>query len=181
MALETVDHPAWTAAAVIEERGRFDMRSVEFRQVDGVYRINAIANLDLSPSARSALDNGVALIIALEIRILRERGWWFDDALAAVSRRTRLERHELSGQYVVTNLNTGERRSFYSLGRALGAVGRAMDFPVIDAVLVGDPARHYGRARMRLERESLPWALRPVAMVSGEWKLRTDWLEWSFD
>lgn len=169
------------SADTFDQRGRFDMRSVELRATDQVYRIDAIARLDLSASARDALESGVALIIALEVEILRERSWWFDDELAAVSRRTRLERHELSGQYVVTNLNTDERRSFYRIGAALDAIGRGLDFPVIDRVLVEDPASHYGRVRMRLERESLPWALRPLAMINGEWKLQTDWLEWSFD
>lgn len=164
-----------------DEQGRFDMRSVELRLTDQVYRIDAIARLELSESARDALQNGVALTIALEVEILRERTWWFDQELATVSRRMRLERHELSRQYVVTNRNTDERRSFYRIGAALDAIGRGLDFPVIDRVLIDDPASHYGRARMRLERESLPWALRPLAMISGEWKLQTDWLEWSFE
>lgn len=173
--------PLSTPAATLDERGRFDMRGVEVRSDDDVYRINAIARLELSAAARRALDNGVTLIIALEVRVLRERNWWFDETVAEVGRRTRLERHGLSGQYVVTNLNTDERRSFYDLDRALEVVGRAMEFPVIDAVLVDDPARYRGRARMRLEREALPWAMRPLTLFNGDWKLRTDWFEWSFD
>jgi len=168
-------------ANTLDDRGRFDMRGVELREADPVYRIDAIAQLRLSASARDALQSGVALTIALEVEVLRERSWWFDQEVATVSRRMRLERHELSDQYVLTNLNTDERRSFYRISAALDAIGRGLDFPVIDRVLIDDPASHYGRARMRLERESLPWALRPLAMISGEWKLQTDWLEWSFD
>ncbi len=169
------------AAAEPPASGRFDLRSVETRLVDDVYRLDAIARLELSPRARDALEGGIALVIALEVEILRERAWWLDAEVATVRRRLRLERHELSQQYIVINLSTGERRSFHRPRTALDFIGRGLDFPIIDAVVIDDPERYYGRARMRLEREALPWALRPAALAFGDWRLQTGWVTWSFD
>jgi len=163
------------------ETGRFALHKVEVRRVDNVYWMDAIGSLDLSPRVRDALYGGVRLTIALEVEIQRARSWWFDSDVAEVSQRHTLELHELSGQYVVTNLSTGERQSFYRLRSALDAIGRAIGVPIIDAVLIDDPAAHYGRARLRLQREALPWALRPAALIHSGWDLESSWVEWSFD
>lgn len=169
------------AAADTPDAGRFDLRDVDVRLVEGVYRLDAVARLDLSTRAHEALAGGVALNFTLEVEIFRARGWWFDADVATVTRDLRLEYHELSGRYVVTNPSTGERRSFQRARSALDFIGRGIDFPIIDAVVIGDPAQYHGRARMRLRREALPWALRPAALMFAGWRLQTDWMTWSFD
>lgn len=163
------------------EAGRFDMRHVDVRLVDDVYRIDAVARLDLSTRTREALAGGLGLTFTLEVEVVRERGWWLDADVATISRDLLLEYHELSGQYVVTNPRTGERRGFHRARSALDFIGRGIDFPVIDAVVINDPSRFRGRARMRLKREELPWALRPAALIFPGWQLQTDWMTWSFD
>lgn len=168
-------------AAEGTETGRFDLRHVDVRLVDDVYRLDAVARLDLSTRAREALAGGVALTFTLEVEVFRQRGWWLDADIATISRDLHLEYHELSGQYVVTNPRTGERRGFHRARSALDFIGRGIDFPVIDAVVITDPARYHGRARMRLRRDALPWALRPAALVFPGWRLQTDWMTWSFD
>lgn len=169
------------AVADVADRGRFDLRSAEVRLVDGVYRLDAIGRLELSPRARDALEGGVTLTITLDVEILRQRRWWLDEEVASIARRMSIELHELSRQYIVTNRHTGERRSFYDIQAALAFIGRSLDFPIIDAVLIRDPSQYYGRARMRLQRDALPWALRPFALVYPDWRLQTNWLQWSFE
>jgi len=163
------------------DEGRFDLRAIDARLVDDVYRLDAVGRLELSQRAREALEGGVALTIALEVEIFRRRAWWLNSEVATVTQRHRIELHELSRQYIVTHLGTGERRSFFRVQSALDHVGRSLDFPVIDAVIIDDPARYYGRARMRLEREALPWALRPAAILYADWRLQTEWVTWSFE
>lgn len=159
----------------------FVVRNAAVRVVDDVYLLDATARIQLPTRVRNALDSGVDLHIAYEIEVNRRRDWWFDSTVAAVVQRYRLEFHELSLQYLVTNLNTGERRSYPYLGSALNHMSRLRGFPLMDRVLIDDPAYHYLTVRMRLQREFLPLPLRTATMFSGEWQLQSEWVEWSFE
>lgn len=145
----------------------------------GVYRLNATIEYGLSQAALDALNNGVPLTISLEMEVLRRRDWLWDETVASLQQRFRLEYHALAEQYLVTNLNSGEYRSFPTRGTALEYLGRIRDFPLLDRSLL-DPAgnRYYGQMRATLDIESLPAPLRPLAYLSGDWRLTTEWYTW---
>jgi len=159
----------------------FELPTVKVREVDGVYLLDAVARLRLTPDVRKALENGVALTIRWDVEIDRDRGWWLDADIAELAQRYRLEYHELSLQYLVTNLNTGERRSFTRLSVALNQIGTLIAFPLVDEVLIKNPARHTGYARVRLDVSALPLPLRPIAWFSSAWDLSSEWRKWSFE
>lgn len=161
--------------------GGISLPSASVRAVDGVYLLDSVARIQLTDPVRGALDNGVALTFAWEVEIARDRGWWPEAEVAYVTQRYRLEYHALSLQYLVTNLNTGERRSFTRLPTALDFIGQLIGFPIVDRVLLDDPGRHTGYVRLRLEHNTLPLPLRPAALFSAAWYLETDWRTWSFE
>lgn len=162
--------------------GGISLPTANVRVVDGVYLLDSVARIELTEPVRAALDSGVALTFVWEVEIGRERGWWLPEAeIAYVTQRYRLEYHALSLQYLVTNLNTGERRSFTRLPTALDFVGRLIGFPIVDRVLLEDPDRYTGYVRLRLEHDTLPLPLRPAAMFSSAWDLETDWRTCSFE
>lgn len=168
--------------AVRAAEGDISLPSASVRTVDGVYLLDSVARIRLTQPVRSALVNGVALTFAWEVEIDRERGWWWPDAtIARVTQRYRLEYHALSLQYLVTNLNTDERRGFTRLASALDFMGQLIGFPIVDRVLLNDPGRHTGYVRLRLEHDTLPLPLRPAALFSAAWYLETDWRAWSFE
>lgn len=159
----------------------FELPSAEVRRVEGVYLLDAVARLRLTEPVRQALQKGVDLHITWEIDIERYRRWWLNADVASVVQRNRLAFHELSLQYIVTNLNTGERRSFTRLRGALGHVGALIGFPVVDSMLIDDPGRYRGFARVRLEHDRLPLPLRPTALFSPAWHLESEWRSWRFE
>ncbi len=162
--------------------GGISLPSASVRVVDGVYLLDSVTRIELTKPVRDALDSGVALTFVWEVEIGRERGWWWPEGeVAYVTQRYRLEYHALSLQYLVTNLNTGERRSFTRLPTALDFMGQLIGFPIVDRVLLDDPSRHIGHVRLRLEHNTLPWPLRPAALFSAAWYLETDWRTWSFE
>lgn len=163
------------------ERGAFALRSASVRAVDGVYLLDAVAHLRLTAAVRRALDSGVNLTVTWRVEIERGRAWWLDADVAGLVQRYRLEYHELTLQYVVTNLNTGERRSFVDLDVALDHVGTLIGFPLIDRMLIGEPDRHTGHVRVYLDHSELPLPLRPIALFSSDWDLASEWHAWPFD
>jgi len=167
--------------AAVDDAPSFTLPSAAVRAVDGVYKLDAVARLRLTRPVRSALENGVPLTITWQITIDRHRSWWLDAQVAEIVQRYRLEYHELSLQYVVTNLNTGERRAYTRLHVALDQIGTLIGFPLVDRMLIDPPADYTGFARVRMEHDELPLPLRIDALLSSDWELQTKWRTWSFD
>lgn len=173
--------PGGRAGAAEPGDAGFTLPSASVRLVDGVYLLDAVARLELPAAVRDALDSGVALTIAWEIEVTRRRDWWLDADVARIVQRYRLEYHELSLQYVVTNLNTGRRRAYTRVGIALDRIGNLIGFPLVDRVLVEPPERYSGHVRVLLEHGTLPLPLRPTALFSPSWHLGTQWRALSFE
>jgi hypothetical protein len=170
---------AWlgTGPAAAEDR-EFQVRRVQTRLENEVYRLDADIALRLSGDAREALENGVPLTIDLSIQVLRPRWLVWDERIAALKQSYRLRYHALSQQYLVTNLNTGIQQTFTSRGSALKAIGTLRDFPMLDRRLLKVGESYAARLRARLDIESLPVPLRPLAYLSSEWRLSSEWYEW---
>lgn len=169
------------AEPALGERAPFELPVAKVRLVDEVYRLDAVARLRLTADVRAALHNGVDLSLAWEASIQRVRAWWPDAEVAYITQRYRLSFHELSLQYIVTNLNTGQRRSYSQLSIALERIGTLFGFPLIDRVLVEGGAQVVGRVRVRLQQDELPLPLRAVALFDGDWDLATEWYRWQFE
>ncbi|MDX1500488.1 MAG: DUF4390 domain-containing protein, partial [Woeseiaceae bacterium] len=95
------------AQDAIERAGYFEVRSADTELVDGVHRLNARLQLVLSSEALEALSSGVPLTIELQIEIIKERRFIWDDVDAALAIRYELEYRPLSQRYIVRNLNSG--------------------------------------------------------------------------
>ncbi len=156
----------------------FEVLKAGARLEAGVVRLDAQIAYELSEAALDALKNGVPLTVEIDIEVQRRREWVWDETVASLTQRWRLEYHPLARQYAVVNLNTGELKGFPTLTAALDAMGRLRDFPVLDASLLAPDDRYQGRLRATLDIEALPSPLRPLAYLSGEWRLASPWFTW---
>ena len=137
----------------VEREGYFEVRSASSRVVDGVHTLDARLQLVLSSEALEALTSGVALRIELQMELIRERRFFFDDDAAELTVRYELEYRPLSQRYIVRNLNSGDQDSFATLYSALNNLGR----------IQGNNPRHpcsYYRSFGLQKRRSPPWPVR---------------------
>jgi len=142
---------------------------------DGIYKVDATVKYHLDGKPREALDNGVPLFLELQMKILRQRQYLWDETIASLSLRHKLKYRALSQQYQLENLSTGEVESYTSLSAALSALRQLHNFPLIDQSLL-DPAGHYHlELRADLDVESLPTPLRALAYVTSDWYVSSDW------
>jgi hypothetical protein len=161
-----------------DDPGRFTVREAHVDLRSGVYFLTASIEYRLSTEARDALQSGVPLTIRLEVELLNNRRFWFDNEDAALRQLYQLEYHALSERYIVQNLNSGDQASFSSLFAALNYLGRIEQLPLIDAALV-DPDRGYDiRLRAVLDVEQFPGPLRLLAFWRRDWSLGSDWYRW---
>jgi hypothetical protein len=156
----------------------FEVLEADTRLSGQIYLLDADIVYELSEPALAALHNGVPLTFSLEMEVLREREWIWDETVASLEQRLRLEHHALTRQYVVTNLNSGVTTTFPTLAAATAFLGEVRDFPLLDAAVLEGEGKYSVQLRVSLEIESLPAPLRPVAYLSGDWRLTSEWYQW---
>jgi len=141
----------------------------------GVYLLNAKLSYALSETAMEALHNGVALTLVLTITIERERWYLWDETVTTLKQGYQLKYYALNGQYVVKSLNTNIQETFPSLPVALATLGNLEGLPLLDKHLLKAKGNYWIHLQAYLDIESLPLPLRPLAYLSSQWRLSSDW------
>lgn len=164
---------------VLDDGGRFEVRSAFLEPTERVYRLNATLNFALSRAAQQAIREGVAVALELDLSVDRKRRFLPDQQVAYLVQRWQIHYHALSERYLVNNLNSGEQSSYSSLLAALSALSQVRDLPVIDEALI-EKGEHYEaslRAIATIEG-GLPSALK-FFLFWIDWKRSTDWYTWA--
>ncbi len=156
----------------------FEVINASTRLENGMYHLNAQVSYDFSKSALDALENGVPLTVELAMEVRRKRPWFWDRTVYTIRQRFRLEYHALSRQYLINNLNSGERRSFPGRQTALNSIQKINDFPMIEQSLLAKNERYQGALRIVLDTELLPAPLRLFTYLSNDWQLNSQWYIW---
>ena len=156
----------------------FKIESVSSQLRDGVYHIDAHFDLELSKAMKSALLNGVTLVIGIQIELKRPRRYWMDEDIATLEQRYSLSYHLLSRQYLVTDLNTEIQRNFHSLDAAIDFIDSGRELPTIDADFFQADLAYLAYIRVYLVRSELPLALKVKAYSLRGWKASSPWSLW---
>ncbi len=157
-----------------------DIDGVQVALKDDVYYLDAGIDYRLGRQLLEALDRGIVLPILLEIEILRERSYLWDETVTTLQQRYELDYHALTRQYVIRNINIGTQTAYPTLQAAIAGLGRVVDLPVIDAGLLDRNGVYSGRLQARIDTNALPVPLRLRALVSPGWALGSGWHEWHF-
>jgi len=143
-----------------------------------VYTFTAQIHYELSTGVLKSLNNGTPLFITMEIEVYRER-WWRNKNIASLKQTYMLLYHVLTEKFVLNNLNSGNQNNYASLNSALEALGDVKNLPLIDLKLLEKDSIHLVKLRTYLDLESLPGPIRPLAYLSPDWRLESDWYVWS--
>lgn len=158
----------------------FIVRSADTRLVEGVHRLDASIGFNFSAEAIEAMHNGVAMTVAVEMEVL-ELGRLWDQGVASVRARYRVQVHALSRQYLVRNLSTGETSTYHSFEEMIDGLGRIDGFPLLDDQILEGNADYRVRIRASLDIESLPTPLRLLAYFKSAWHLSSEWITWPLE
>mgnify|MGYP001828463540 FL=1 len=155
----------------------FIIKSLETKLEQGVYLLDTRIEYGLSEEALTALKNGVPFLILMNIEVEQVR-WYWNKNLAELEQGYLLLYHALSEKFIVHNLNSGVQDHYSSLDAALAALGQINNLPLIDARLLNPELRYQVKVRAHLDIESLPAPMRPLAYISSDWQLDSDWVSW---
>ena len=144
------------------------------RLQNSVYILNADIDYELSDEVLEAINNGISVTMLVTVRIERPRRYLWDYLIAETSHRYELQYHALSGQYLIKS-RMGGQRSYLSLSNALRALGQIRGLAILEQKQLQDPQDAVVRIKTELDTNALPAPLRPVAWLSAQWKLSSEW------
>lgn len=185
---ETDSQPAWRRLfpllpllmllpGMAQAKG-FTVRSVETRLQKQVYLLDTRIDFAFSEEAQKALQSGIPIIILLDIEVEKQRSWWWNKTVAELQQGYLLLYHALTEKYIVNNLNSGAQHDYTSLDATLLALGRIRGLPLIDSALLDRSGDYRVKLRVHLDIESLPAPMRPLAYISSDWQLASEWYTW---
>lgn len=155
-----------------------DFKNISSTMVGGVYLLDARIKYDFNDEVLEALEHGVSLRIDIIIRIKKKRKWLWDKKIREDVINFKLERHPLSNHYLVSNLKSRNRYQLQSLDDALTVMGTIKNYKLVEARDLDQNASYTGDIMAKLNIESLPPPLRPVAYASEHWQLKSPWQKW---
>ena len=140
--------------------------------------LNATADIQLPEKVQAALDKGVNLFFATNVKIVKQRKWLPDKPSANLEIIRRIGFHALTKKYVVDDLTFGTTSSFADLPRALSTLGKYRQVPLISQAMISKPPGARAIMRVRLIHNKLPLPLRLKRFFSKAWKLSSNWYAW---
>lgn len=169
---------------ILPVQGRSETQGIAIRHVTGAmientYMINANIDYHFSAEAEKALVHGVPLQFDTRIKIKKHRRWLWDITISAVLLKYKLQYHPLSGYYLVTDMYSSERQQFRNLDDSTGFLGKLKNYPLTSRNTLGaDTGEYYGVINVKLDIQSLPAPLRPLAYLSPQWRLSSPTYAW---
>ncbi|MEN8215657.1 MAG: DUF4390 domain-containing protein [Pseudomonadota bacterium] len=161
---------------------QFSIQHAETRLVDEVYVLDANLHYKFTEVIIEALQNGVSLTLRLTIMVERERGYWWNERIATLKQGYELKYYALSRQYELKELNSDKQETnsdkqetFGQLNDVLSRLNKLKDFPLIDKHLIENDETYKVHLQTHLDIESLPVPLRPIAYLSSQWRLSSEW------
>ncbi len=146
--------------------------------VNGIYRASARVVFDMDQKVQEALDNGVPLVVDLEIGLIRKRRWLWPEVIHEFKQRYMLYYHALSRRYIVKDVNKGSQQSYRYIDDALDSIGNVYDVPLIAADALRENENYRVRMRASFDVEALPTPIRLWAYFGADWKLTRGWNQW---
>jgi hypothetical protein len=158
----------------------FEILSGSTSIVPGAIVTQADLDLKLSDVVVEAINKGIELHIVVDIRLLRERPWIWDEVIGEWRIRFRLKYHDLSSTYILTDDRNGELEPFTTIRDALDSLADlSITLPVVTETLPETSRGYRASLRVDIDRESLPPPLKLITEITPAWRLGSQWNQWT--
>ena len=158
--------------------GILEVHSAYVNVDKGVFLLHARVEYPQTPAIRSALQDGVTLTFDLQVRVDRDRRFWFNANIVDLTLRRELTYHAVSDRYVVRDIRSGDQETFATLDEALGHLGRVDAWPILVEPQL-DGGNYDISVRAGVRRGNLPASLRAILFWTDDWARVSEWYTWS--
>ncbi|MEX0733985.1 MAG: DUF4390 domain-containing protein [Steroidobacteraceae bacterium] len=164
-------------AARAQDEGRFEIRNAYVELSNGVWQLDVQLDLALADAARQAFEEGVPLVLELEVEGSVERRLLPDETVVSLTRRWQIAHDAISQRFVVTDRASGDHVSHASQEEALEALTRLSGIEIADTERLPPRGRFDMRVRAAVEIGDLPAAVK-MLLFWRSWSRSTEWYAW---
>jgi hypothetical protein len=169
----------WAAPAFADALdGVLEVKSAYVNVDHGVFLLHARVEYPVNPAIRDALRDGLTLIFEVDTNIDRERRFWFDAEVVALTLRRELSYHTVSERYLVRDARSGDQTSYPTLEEALQQLGTVDGWPILVEPQL-DGGRYRVSVRAGVRRGRMPASLRAILFWTNDWHRTSEWYSWS--
>lgn len=158
--------------------GALAVRSAYVNIDHGVFLLHARVDYPAGPAVREALRDGITLAFDLDLRVERERRFWFNANVVDLTLRRELTYHAVSDRYVVRDVRSGDQDSFATLEEALDFLGKVEAWPILVEPQL-DGGNYTISVRAEVRRGHLPASLRALMFWTDDWARQSEWYTWT--
>ncbi len=167
---------AWLLLApALSQAAEFQITNHTCRSLDEAFVMDASIDFDFSNKALEALQNGVPLTLEVHLQVRRKGAWLWEKDLLDYKMRYQIRYHALASVYQVIDLQSSTKQSFVTREVAISALGDIQGLPVIGRSRLDKGKTYNIELRASLDLDSLPLPLRPMAYISPDWNLSSEW------
>jgi hypothetical protein len=164
-------------AAHPQESGRFQVRNAYVELVNGVWQLDVSLDLGLADVAQQAFQEGVPLVLELEIEASVARRFLPDEEAVSMTRSWQVAFDAIAQRFVVTDTASGAHVSHATQEEAIDALSRLGGIVIADTATLPEGRRFDMRVRATVEVGELPAAVRMLLFWKG-WSRSTEWYAW---
>lgn len=165
------------AARAQDADGRFEIRNAYVELVNGAWQLDVRLDLALADAARQAFEEGVPLVLKLDVEASVDRRLLPADDVVEMTREWQLAYDAIAERFVVTDAATGAHVSHATQAEALEALSRISGIVIADTATLPEGRRFGMRVRATVEVGELPAAVRLLLFWKG-WSRTTEWYAW---
>lgn len=156
-----------------------DITQASLEATDDGYRLATSYAFELNRSLEDALIRGVPLYFTTDVQLTRRRWYWFDEVSVAASRTVRISYNVLTRQYHAST--SGQlQQNFSTLEDAMSLIRRPPRWIIADKTMLKSGDIYNVGLRMRLDVAQLPKPFQINALNNSDWRLSSDWKEFTF-
>lgn len=151
----------------------FSILQANTHLLEHMYTLDAEIQYNLSDESIKALHNGMTLTLVLAVKVYKRRWYLWDGEIAKIQQRYTIRYNLLTQQYHLMHLNTDIEKHFDSLPLLLINLGLIKNLPLLDQKFIHQAEKYWVELHTKLDIESLPPSLRPLAYLSSDWRLNS--------
>ncbi|HKX58658.1 MAG TPA: DUF4390 domain-containing protein [Steroidobacteraceae bacterium] len=164
-------------AALAQEATRFEVRNAYVELVNDAWQLDVSLDLGLADVARQAFQEGVPLVLELEIEANVERRFLPAEEVVSMTRTWQVAYDAIAQRFVVTDTASGAHVSHATQEEAIAALSRLGGIVIADTSSLPEGRRFDMRVRATVEVGDLPAAVRMLLFWKG-WSRSTEWYAW---
>ena len=165
------------ATALAQDGGRFQVRNAFVELVNGTWQLDVSLDLGLADAARQAFEEGVPLVLKLEVEASVQRRFLPADDVVSMTRAWQVAYDAIAQRFVVTDTASGAHVSHATQEEAIEALSRLGGIAIADTATLPVGRRFDMRVRATVEVGELPAAVRMLLFWRG-WSRSTEWYAW---